>query len=69
MNLPHTISKREFMINLSSVTDLEVYESLPIKTIIDYKWDVYAEKAAFLQFLIYMVFLLCYSVDIYLLIC
>eukprot|EP00347_Sterkiella_histriomuscorum_P017462 403349274 len=68
LNIPKTIQNQLFMKNLSSIQDLEIYETLPIQTIIDYKWNTYAYQATFKQFCYFMVFLVSYLVDIYYLI-
>lgn len=35
------------MKNLSAIKELELYETLPIQTILDYKWNAFAYNKAF----------------------
>eukprot|EP00347_Sterkiella_histriomuscorum_P017795 403347964 len=69
LNIPVTSLSKEFMQNLAELRDLEIYETLPIQTIIDYKWKKFAYWSTFKQFLLFMMFLINYVVDIYLFIC
>lgn len=47
LNIPQTISSEdptEFIQNLVNCNDLELFETLPIQTIIRFKWDNYAKR-------------------------
>eukprot|EP00347_Sterkiella_histriomuscorum_P023704 403333675 len=65
VNMPQAITNAKFINNLSNLGDLEIYESLPIKTIIDFKWKKYAKKRAFWYFFTFLIFLISYVIDIY----
>ena len=49
---------------LKDCENLELFELEPIQHIIDYKWETYAYSFFLNKFLLYVVFLICYYVDI-----
>ena len=66
--MPDTISSKnpkEFMDALCSIENIEVFETNVIQTIITYKWDKYAKKFFLYQFLVFILFLISYLLDIY----
>eukprot|EP00347_Sterkiella_histriomuscorum_P001793 403370658 len=65
INIPQTMQKFDFIQNLSSINDLDIFETLCIQVILDYKWETYTNKFFLMQFTIFILFLVAYITDLY----
>lgn len=67
INLPECLSKEgpNFIKTLVSTGNHDYFESLPIQTIIEFKWDKYTRDFFVKQFYIFLIFFFANIVDIY----
>eukprot|EP00347_Sterkiella_histriomuscorum_P023097 403335961 len=65
INIPATMTNKDFIRNLIDSQNLEYYETEFIQTVLNFKWDKYTNKFFIHQFYLYMAFLLSYVLDLY----
>eukprot|EP00347_Sterkiella_histriomuscorum_P019350 403341975 len=65
INIPETMTSKDFINNLIDSQNLEYYETEFIQTVLNFKWDTYANKFFINQFYLYMVFIISYVTDLY----
>eukprot|EP00347_Sterkiella_histriomuscorum_P006304 403353276 len=65
INIPATITNKNFIKNLLDSPNLEYFETEFIQTILNFKWERYAKRFFINQFYLYLIFLLSYILDLY----
>eukprot|EP00347_Sterkiella_histriomuscorum_P014018 403362477 len=65
INIPCTMKDKDFVRSLIESENLEYFETELIQTVLNFKWERYAEKFFINQFYLYIVFLLFYVTDLY----
>lgn len=68
LNLPETMKNPEFLKLLSLQINLDIFDELPIRTIIDFKFFRYTRNYFLVNFGYFLVFLAAYLVDLHYLI-
>eukprot|EP00347_Sterkiella_histriomuscorum_P013718 403363632 len=65
INIPETLTNKNFIKSLVQAEKLDYYETEFIQTVLNFKWDKYCYKFYLQQFVLYLVFITAYIIDIY----